>query len=220
MLTSYDVLDSGAIMVRRVVRVGDITLNGQAAELSNPILVGWFPWADNAFNSMALGINNQGVPNHWYANNQNIPSHQNQPIADTRGWAMMYNRNNLSGGATMSVVFGLDAGTIHLSNGETTDMRRMLFNTLDFDTGVAFNPALWTASLPAGSIIDQSYIIVPGRGIQAGTAQTLDTLAAELPPPQVYHPGSSMNSDLAAIANRLAGLNGESSIRTDRLGQI
>lgn len=220
MLTSYQVLDSGAILIRRVMRVGDITLNGQAVELSNPILVGWFPWADSAFNSMALGISPQGVPNHWYANGQNIPNHQNQPIGETRGWAMVYDRNNVSGGATMSVIHGLDAGTVHRADGSTVPMRRMLFNSLDFDTGIAFDTALWPASLPAGSIIDQSYIMVPGRGIQPANGSMLDTLATELPPPQVYHPGAAMDAEMAAIADRLAGLAQETGYATDQLGTI
>ncbi len=220
MLTQYEVLDHGAILVRRVVQIGDITVNGQSEEISNGLFVGWFPWADNAFNALAIGIDAQGQPNNWYANNQNIPTHQNQPIAETRGWATVYDRNNLAGGTTASVVFGENAGTINLADGTTTPMRRFLFNTLDFDTGVAVNPALWTAELPAGSIIDQSYIIYPGRGIQDGTGQLLDTLSAELPPPQVYHPGATMDAELTAIVDRLSGLDNEPSQRTNQIGRI
>ena len=219
-LTRYEVLDNGAILVRRVIRVGDIFLEGQEVELENPVFVGWFPWADSAFNSMALGINPEGVPNHWYAEGFNIPNHQNQPVQDTRGWVTMYNRNNLANGTTMSVVFGENAGEIHLADGSITDMRRFLFNSLDFDNGVAINPALWTAGLPAGSVIDQSYLLIPGQGIQAGTGAMLDSLSSALTPPQVYHPGAQLDDELADIVNRLIDLTSESQVETDHLGQI
>ncbi len=219
-LTRMQVLDGGAIMVRRVLMIHETYLQGQEILIANPYLVGWNTFADNAFNSLALGIDSQGNPNHWYAEGVNIPHFPNTPVSQTRGWAMVYDRFNLNSGATMSVVYGKDQGTVHLPDGSTADPRWFNYNSMDFDGGIAINPGMATGTLPVGSIIDQTYILLPGQGIEAGTAQILDGLAATMPGPQVYHPGAAMDPELAEIANRLATLANESGAYTDNLGPL
>ncbi len=219
-LTRTKVLDGGALLVRRVIRVGKIALRGAEVTLGNPLFEAWNPFSDSAFNSMALGIDDQGRPNRWFANSKDIPHYPAWPVFETRGWAMAYNRYNLGGGATMTVVYGRDPGRVHLSNGTTTDPQRFVFNSMDFSGGFAILPALWTKALPKGSIIDQFYILVPTHGIQANTAATLDALSERLPSPRVYHPGSALRGELSVIVDRLAELSNEPLTYTDHLGTV
>ena len=219
-LTRTTVLDGGAILVRRIIRVENVTVNGQSTTIENPYFESWNPFSDSTFNSLALGIDSAGNPNFWYADGQNIPNYPSLPVAQTRGWATVYNRDNLRGGGAVSVIFGRDQGTVNLVNGSQVDPRRFVLNSLDFEGGLAVLPGFWTGELPNGSIIDQSYIIMPQQGVQVGTAATLDALAAELPPPQVYHPGAQLDAELQEIADRLNGLKSETRVGTNQLGTL
>ena len=219
-LTRTEVLDGGAILVRRVIRIGEINLNGQTVSLAAPYFEAWSPFSDSVFNSMALGINANGNPNNWFADGINIPHYPHTPVENTRGWAVSYNRDNLADGPTMSVVFGKDKGTVHRADGATTTSHRYNLNSMDFNGGMAILPGLLPGSLSEGAIIDQHLIFMPGNGIDGSTAAQLDALAGRLPPPQVYHAGAELDGELFAIADRLSSLKQEPRSATNNLGTL
>ncbi len=219
-LTRVNALDGGALLVRRVIRVGETTRLGQSVFLDNPYYEAWSPFSDRAFNSLALSIDGQGNPTQWYADSVNIPHYPSWPVANTRGWAMAYDRFNMNSGQTMSVVYGQDPGQVYLSDGTITGPRRFVLNTMDFAGGLAILPALWPAPLPTNSIIDQSFIFVPTQGITGNTPATLDALSDRLPAPRVFHPGADLDAELAVIALRLQNLADQPYTRTDNLGTL
>lgn len=219
-LTRTQVLDGGAILVRRVTMMGQTFRLGQEISVDIPYLEAWSPFADAAFNSLTTSIDAQGNPNVWYANNYNVPTYPKIPVDQTRGWAMVYDRFNQQNAATMSVVFGKDPGNEHLADGSSIEPRFFRYNSMDFDTGMVINPGLSAWNLPAGSLIDQHYLFLPGQGITSDTPVMLDGLAERLPAPQIYHPGSTLPQDVEAIANRLNQLNGQSGIATDHIGTL
>lgn len=219
-LTRITVLDGGALLVRRVIRIGEIKLRGAQVTLENPLFEAWNPFSDIAFDSMALSIDGQGRPTQWYKDSVNIPNYPAWPVIETRGWAMAYDRHKIAAGPNIAVVFGRDQGKVHLANGTTTNPRRFVFNSMDFSDGFAILPALWPASLPKGSIIDQSYILVPAHGISVTTAATLDALSDRLPAPQVHHPGTIYSGELSVLVDRLAELATAPRTITDHLGTV
>lgn len=219
-LTRTTVLDGGAILIRRVVRVGEIRLNGESVSLASPFFEAWTPFSDSAFDSLALSIDASGNPDRWFADGQNIPRYLHTEVRDTRGWATSFVRQNSEGGNNISVVYGTDKGTVHHADGSETTSHNYQLNTLDFDGGMAILPALFPGSLSEGAIIDQHIILMPGESINASTPKQLDALADRLPPPRIYHAGAELGGELSAIANRLSNLTGESRVATDNLARL
>jgi hypothetical protein len=219
-LTRMNVLDGGALLVRRVVRVGRIWLRGNPIALENPLFEAWTPLSNTAVNAIALSLTAQGTPDRYYIDSQSIPNYPAWPVAETRGWALAYDRRNLSSGPTFAVVFGRDPGWVRWANGTEVLPRRFVLNTMDFSGGLGILPGLWPAGLPEGSLIDQYYIFAPGRGIPSGTAAMLDLLADRLPAPRVYHAGAVLSGELSVIADRLGQLSSEPRHFTVRLGTV
>ena len=218
-LTQTQVLEGGGVLIRRVLRLGQAELLGQPVMIDSPYLVGWHPFSDSVFNSLAISIDSQGQPDLWWDNAQ-IPYFPDIGVDLTRGWAVVYNRDQLAETPTASVVFGTDQGQVHQSDGSLSETRYFNYNSMNFDGGMAINPGLATWQMPVGSIVDQYYLLLPGRGIDSQTAGRLDELAGQLPGPQVYHPGAVMDPELAMIVDRLSGLEHEPAYQTDHLGWL
>ena len=219
-LTRTQVLDGGAMLVRRVTMMGETLRLGQELSVDIPYIEAWSPFADSAFNALTTSIDSQGNPDVWFANGYNIPTYPKVPVDETRGWAMVYDRFDQKNSATMSVIFGKNPGKEHRSDGSSIEPRFFRYNSMDFDTGMVINPGLSAWNLPAGSLIDQHYLFLPGQGMNSGTPVMLDGLAERLPAPQIYHPGANLPKDVADIANHLTRLNQQSGIPTDHIGTL
>ena len=219
-LTRTKFLDGGAVLVRRIIRIGEISLNGESVSLDNPYFESWTPLSDSVFDSLALSIDDNGNPDDWFADGRNIPNYPDEPVANTRGWATSYDRGDLDGGLTASIVFGTDKGTRHRADGLETSNHGFNFNSQDFAGGVAILPGLYPGSLNEGAIIDQHILFLPGSGIDSETPAQLDALAAQLPAPQIYRAGAELDGELSAIAVRLSGLADEPRVATDNLARL
>lgn len=219
-LTRTNMLDGGAMLVRRVIRVGKVTKYGSPVNISDPLFEAWSPFADSAFDAIALDVNSSGTPTWFYINSRNIPHYPHWPALTTRGWAIAYHRSRILSGTMIAVVFGRDAGSVILPNGQTAAPRRYDLNTMDFSGGMAILPGYWPGSLPEGSLVDQSFIFLPGFGISATTPRMLDDLVNRLPPPCTYHAGAVLSGELSVIADRLSTLQTEKQTRTDSLGTV
>ena len=218
-LTRTTILDGGAILVRRIVRIGEIRLNGKPVSIHNPYLEAWTPLSDSTFDSLAFSIDANGNPDRWFADGS-IPNYPHIPVQNTRGWAVSYNRQNTASSQTLAVVFGTDEGTVHHANGSETAPRRFDLNSLDFAGGMAILPGLFPGSLGEGAIIDQHLVLLPGEGINSSTSARLDALAESLPPPRVYHAGAELGGELTDIADRLSTLTGERRVATDNIAKL
>ena len=219
-LTRTTILDGGAILVRRILRVGEIRLNGRPVSISNPFFEAWTPFSDSEFDSIGLSFDANGNPNRSFLDGHNIPRYQHTDVANTRGWATSFDRDNTTGGNNLSVVFGTDKGTVLQADGTEVDSRYYQLNTLDFEGGMGILPALFPGRLTEGSIIDQHLIFLPGQNINASTAAQLDALADEIPPPRTYLAGAELGGELADIADRLSTLTGERRVATDNIGRL
>ena len=219
-LTQMTILDGGGLLVRRVVRVGEILLNGEAVSLDNPYFEAWTPLSDAAFNAMAVSIDGNGNPDEFFVDGRNIPTYPRTPVADTRGWALGYDRFDEAEGNNLAVIFGTDVGTVFRADGSQTSNHQYRRNSLDFAGGWAILPGLLPGSLGAGAIIEQHLILLPGDTIDASTGAQLDALAELLPAPRVFHAGAELSGDLGAIATRLSTLSSENRTSTDHLAGL
>jgi hypothetical protein len=219
-LTRTTVLEGGALLVRRVIRVGEVRLYGVPLAISNPLIEAWNPFSDKVFNSIALDLDARGNPSQWYAKPRGIPNYPHWPVQTTRGWAIAYHRSKRAKGPNIAVVFGQDPGGVVLADGSPASAWRYDLNTMDFRNGLAILPGFWPGELPEGSIVDQTLIFVPGYGIDASTREMLDRLAASLPAPRAYHPGAPLQGELSIIADRLGTLAEEEGLPTDQLGVV
>ena len=220
-MTQMTILDGGGLLVRRVIRVGEIRLRGNVVSLDNPYFEAWTPLSDAAFNAMAVSINDNGDPDEFFRDGRDIPTYQPRvSVANTRGWALGYDRFDEDGGNNLAVVFGTDIGTVFHADGSLTSNHQYSRNGLDFRGGWAILPGLLPGSLGEGAIIEQHLILLPGDTIDSSTGSQLDALAEVLPAPRVFHAGAELSSDLGAIATRLSTLSGENQTSTDHLAGL
>ena len=220
-LTQMTILDGGGLLVRRVVRLGEIRLNGNAATLDSPYFESWTPFSDAAFNSLAVNIDDNGNPNEFYFDGFNIPVYEPRiSVENTSGWALGYDRFDKLRGNNLAIVFGTDIGTVFHADGSQTFRHQYSRNGLDFNGGWAVLPGLLPGSLGEGAIIEQHLILLPGDTIDASTGVRLDALAELLPAPRVFHAGAQLSGDLNSIATRLSTLSSESRTSTDHLAGL
>ena len=220
-LTQMTILDGGGLLVRRVVRVGEIRLNRNAVTLDNPYFEAWTPLSDAAFNAMAVSIDGNGNPDEFFIDGRNIPGYQPRiSVENTRGWALGYDRFDRDEGTNLAVVFGTDIGTVFSADGSETNNHQYARNSLDFRGGWAILPGLFPGSVGEGAIIETHLILLPGDTIDASTGAQLDALAELLPAPRVFHAGAQLSGDLNSIANRLSTLSSENRTSTDHLAGL
>ena len=219
-LTRYEILENGSLKIRRVLYIGGPSVIGQPADFGNAYLEAWSPFSDRAFDSMALNLDSKGNPNHWYADGKNIPYYPKTKVSDTRGWAIAYDRHSMADGAAIGLVFGTDSGTVHFANGDTGQPNRYALNSMDFDGGLAILPGLSIGEISAGTVVDQSFVLLPTHGLSGDTKIELDRLASEIAAPQIYLSGASTSAELSNIIDRLETLPAESGAQTDKLGQL
>ena len=219
-LTQITILDGGGILVRRVIQIGEIRLRGREVSLENPYFEAWNPLSDTSLNTIALSINSNGTPDQIFIDGRDIPAYPQTPVEETRGWALGFDRFNTRQGNNLAIVFGTDKGTVFRANGAETNSHRYNLNSLDFSGGFAVLPGLHPGSLGEGALIEQHLIFLPSQTINSGTAAQLDSLAAALPAPRIYHAGAQPHGDLAGIADRLSTLANESRVATDHLAGL
>ena len=91
-LTRYEGMADGVLKIRRVVRVGDITLLGKPAPPGRMIFEAWTPFrhSGKTFDSLALSLDEAGKPNWWYEIGHNLPKYPKWPVNDTKGYAVVF----------------------------------------------------------------------------------------------------------------------------------
>ena len=89
-LTRYTLDDRGFLKVRRIVLVAQPSQNGVPKNWTDLYLEGWTPMkaGQNDFNGLALGLNNNGDPTHWYLHNYNIPTYPQWEANTLNGYAV------------------------------------------------------------------------------------------------------------------------------------
>ncbi len=219
-LTRYSALRGGSLLVRQVVRLDETRLFGEPVQVEYPHFEYWNPFSDQAFDSLAFAVDEQGNPSHWYADSYNIPEFPHWPVAETRGWAAVYDRARLRHRPAIGLVFGRENGQVVLADGTSVDLPAFVFNSMDFAGGMALMPAIEPGSIPPGTLIDQSYLLIFLDGIDASTGGRLDALANRLPAPRVYYPGAPLSSDMEFLAARLVDLPAVPPFYTDHLSTV
>ena len=212
-LTRYQMLEEGVLQIRRILRVGDVTLNGAPTNFDDLYVEAWTPFdrSPDTFNALALGLDAAGTPNWWYRAGFNIPNYPQFDADVTKGYAVAYNEQAPNDSSALAIVYG--QGDI-VSDG-SSDVHQL--NSLDWNNGLAALPGLHLYDVDTGTIIDQSVFLVAREGLDAELSSLLTQLAAEAPAPVVYDPQTAFSGELADIVARLNQQVGE---RTDELGRL
>ncbi len=208
-LVRYEPMSDGSIKVRRVIRIGDATVNGVPLDISAPYFENMHTFHVSNFNALAASLTPSGALGEYYHQGSNIPQNAQTDITQTSGYAVIYNRDDIVNRAAVGVVFGKT---------QMASPNQCVVNYSDSTSAISVRPGIRLYNATPGSILDVTYYLVPGYGINAALYSRLTTLVAATPPPVLYPPGTTFTGELATIVQRLNDNLALPGIRTDRLG--
>lgn len=214
----YDVVGPGHIVVRRTLRIGDVTLSGGPAELSQVYFEGWTPLRRPTFDALAVVLDVAGAPSWWYKAGVNLPHYPSIDVTTTEGYGVGFR-----GDALASTAVGLAFGAAHPCRyvaEECLDVGAYALNTMDWDNDLAVLPGLSLVDLQPGQLLDQYLVLAPTHGLTASYAADLRTAAQAIPPPRVLDADAVLPADWVDLAATLATLPGQAGTRTDHLAPL
>lgn len=230
-LTRYEMKDNGVLGVRRVIRVGDVTLHGSPTEFEQLYLEAWTPFRQKGiFDSMTRSIDAVGNidPNYSYKGDGSFPMYPGWRVEDTEGYAVVYKAKKPEENTAVGVVFGKEQVEYVGFDGDNANNDRFVLNSMGWDfgsdegiavlPGIEFNRKDLDNPVLAGSIIDQSFNIVPRHALDGELAGLLTDLVGETPAPILYSPDYSFSGELAGIVAQLNTNLTLTGARTNQLG--
>ena len=151
-------------------------------------------------------------------------------VEETEGYAAVYKKKDPQSNRTAGLVFGQQQLEYVGFTGDNANNDRYVLNsmawTLGSDKGIAvlpgieFNRTGLDNPVTAGSIIDQSFEIVPRHGLDADFGELLRELSGDLPAPILYSPDYTFSGELAGIVLQLNTNLSLQGTRTDNLGAM
>ncbi len=214
----YDVIGPGHIVVRRTLRIGDVTLSGNPAELSEVYFEGWTPLRRPTFDALAVVLDAAGAPSWWYKAGENLPHYPFIDVATTEGYGVGF-RSDALGATAVGLAFGT-APPCRYVGGECLDIGAYALNSMDWGTGLAVLPGLSLVDLQPGQLLDQYVVLAPTHGLTTTYAADLRTAAQAIPPPRVLDADAVLPADWVELAATLATLPGQDGTRTDHLAPL
>jgi hypothetical protein len=217
-LTRYRIVGPGLLLVRRVLLVGRVELDGVEGSLNKSYLEGWTPVNRSVYNAYALGISSGGQPNWWYSAGNNIPTYPNTPVTETNGYAMAYRADQTSDHEVFGIVFGKKHPETCSSSGVTqTEHDVALLNSMTWDTGFGILPAVSLNDIEKGDLVDISYAIALGKGITPALLASINLFRDRIPAPRVWKASAAFDPELRRIRARLQAYASLPGSRVDRL---
>jgi hypothetical protein len=222
-LTRYEMAGSGVLKIRRVLRVGDVTLDGNPmAGFEQFYLEAWTPFlrSPGAFDALALSIDPAGKPDLWYRAGQNLPAYPRLKVATTKGYGAVFNTGDPARHTAVALVYGVKQVHVVSDPPREDAANQYVLNSMEWDNGIAVLPALSLHDLKEGAIIDQTLYLIPRPAMDAEMAALLGELVKATPAPAVYPPGTHLTGELAEIATTLKASLSQPGHRTDHLATI
>eukprot|EP00966_Prymnesium_polylepis_P024151 556336-Prymnesium_polylepis.1 len=229
--TSYTFDARGALVVRKVIVVGNTYYEGKKQDsLNQSVIEQWVPFRsirdEGPFTSFALHFSDS-VP-YWYYSRDNIPHYGDarggsegmncRPVDTLSGYGVWY--SDTGQGPAVALVFGKKQPV----RASTTEHHGLMgLSTMYSKCGMYAMPCLHgMPPVQAGTVLDWSFSIMPsGEGLSADYLARLHELSEELPAPAWYLPGDQHGTFLATpLAGIVAKLKGYMGRRIDSLGAL
>ena len=213
-LTRYEMKPDGVLLIRRWIRVGDLTLNGQRTAIADLQVESWNPFLRRAaaFDAVALGLDEQGNPTKVHSTGAGFPHYPKIPADQTAGWAVVFNQHKLTNAPCIAVVFGRENP---LSHGGKQEL-----NLMQWRDGLAVLPKAVFRNVEPGSVLEHSLVLVFRSRFDARSRDQLNVLAKTIPPPKLWRPTGEKTREIVKIAEKLAGNEGVVGMRTEHLGTL
>ena len=208
-LVRYEPQPDGSIKVRRVIRFGDVAVNGGAWTLDTPFYESQNSFPAANFNKLATSVNASGNILTSYTRATDIPQNQQTDVTLTNGYAVVYSSTNVATSAAMGIVFG---------NQPMAGSNQCIVNYSDDANAISVRPGIQLANVSPGAVLDVTCYLVPGYGVNSALAGRLSALVAATPAPVLYPAGTTFTGEMAAIVQRLNDNLALKGMRTDRLG--
>lgn len=218
--TQYQLVGAGEIKIRRMVMVGDVTLNGSTESFNNVRFQAWTPLKAPKFNGVALSVTQSGQPNWWYQYNFNIPETQQLPVDQTHGYAIAFKVGAWQQEPAVGIVYGKKQPCIFTNNQCSTTTGNYVLRLRGWDNVIALLPDILNLVFTNGTTIDQELYLVPRRVLSQSGAIRLQQRASSVERPHIIYPGSSVSQDTQDILDNLSNNLNSTGIETEHLAPL
>jgi len=243
MLTRYKVVGHGALMIRRVMMLGELFHEGAVQPYMDLAITSWNPFIQSTssypygVDKFSLALDSSGLPTDGAgstATNFPVGGKFDKTNDMTPGYVVLYNSAQISTGSALGIAFGTQGIKARVAQTSTAFgnyyvnpqyfFNQFLTLTTDLKWYQAQSPgaAGITYYQPlAGSIIDQYQLVIPTEGMNAGFKSRLELDTALIPAPNLYCPDALVDGgDLATIVDRLRTNMKRSGSRTQHLRDL
>jgi hypothetical protein len=214
-LTRYRLIGAGNLLIRRTMMPADPYVNGVRVPFRQLYIEAWLPFraadTEPGFNALALDISPDGTPLWFYEENHNLPAYKPHPASTTYGYAIVFNEFARLAATAVGIVFGAKDPQSWTAN-KPTPFGLATLNTNDMKRvpgGVGALHVLPAIGFPAdaparaGAVIEQYLVLVPKTGMDAEMYSRVTAMAALVPAPRYFPPGSTFDGELADIVDTL-----------------
>lgn len=217
-LTRYDLGQPGILKIRRVVRVGDVVVNGQRAEKFEQFgLESWTPFRrGGTFDGLSLAVEEDGKSAWGYKAGENLPKYPQFRVEKTHGYAVVHDAQQPAAHAAIGIVCGVKQ--VQVPGDPENKANVYQLNMMDWENGIAVLPGIWLRDVTAGSLIDQTLYVVPRHNLDKDIARLLNALAGSIPAPAVIPAGAAVPEELKPVAAELEANLSAAGVRTEHLG--
>lgn len=202
-LTRYDLSDPFVLKIRRVIRVGDVILNGKRAEKFDQFgIESWTPFRrdDTSFDSLTLSLEESGKSAWGYQAGKNLPKYPQLRVEKTQGYAVVHASQDAEKRAAIGLVYGTKQVQVAADPSNQANVYQL--NMMEWNDGIAILPGIWLHDIAAGTLVDQTLAVVPRHNLDKDIARLLKAIVPNIPAPAVY-PAAALPADLQDIAAEL-----------------
>jgi hypothetical protein len=207
-LTRYQMLEDGVLLIRRWVRLGEVSVLSKPAKFSHIYLEAWSPFhrADSAFDTVALALNKKGQI--WKTVSlKEFKSNPSIPVAETTGYSVVCRREASDQHTAIGLVFGT----------QVNPPLQHRLNLMVWSNGFGILPALIAHDLETGTVLEHNMALVVRDGVSKDLREKLENLVQQLPHSRVIKPGETVSPEVQTIINNLEKNTTGTGLRTNDL---
>lgn len=219
-LSRYQIIGRGQIVVRHMVRVGVLTLNGNAVFNNLAYIDQWNPFRVPQFNALGIGFASDGTPTTWYSSGSTPIYPEWDVTTQTSGYGVVFKSDARTTATAVGVIFGTKQPCSYV-NGICTVRGQHHLNSTHSTDYLTVLPDLYVNNyLREGYVLDKYEIIYPMNGINTTEMTDLNSYAALVPAPRIYETTTTLSPAIETLRMSLVTALNAGGQRTDHLAPL
>jgi hypothetical protein len=212
-LTRYELLPGGVLKIRRVIRIGPITLDGRSAKFSQLYVEAWTPFlrSPETFDAVATEIDDEGHISKGFKTGKEFRNYPQIDVTTTAGYAVVYDHNHPDQKTAVGIVFGKR----QIDQSRKGNVYKL--NLMQWENGIAILPAMTMKDVETGSIVEQTLYLVARKSVGRDIRDVLIDYTNQAQPPRILNPTELPASDLQGVAAELSSMTDQVGSRSEHL---